>query len=155
GEPAMNHRTTALLLCLGGVVCGGLLGCGSAPNGGGETKKPPYKFIYPRYDKGVQDYVEYTGRTAAEKAVDVKARVTGPMKDDYNRGEKQEGKWIKKWEEGKWIKKWKEGKWIKEGKEGKRVKKGEPLFRIDPAPYQAQLEQAEAQARLAEKQVEN
>jgi multidrug efflux system membrane fusion protein len=72
----------------------------------------------------VQDYAEYTGRTAAIGSVDIKPRVTGPLLDSQL------------------------------FKEGEAVKKGQPLFQIDPKPYDAQFKQGEAQVTLYQAQVD-
>jgi RND family efflux transporter MFP subunit len=76
----VNYRPTAILLCLGVVSCGGLSGCRSTPETK-EDKKPECGVILPQSKGGIQDYVEYTGRTAAVGSVDVKARVTGFLKE--------------------------------------------------------------------------
>jgi multidrug efflux system membrane fusion protein len=76
----MNRRTDAVLLCLCLACGGGPLGCKSAPPAKGDNK-PEVSFLYPQSKDTVQDFVEYTGRTAAVAAVDVKARVTGFLKE--------------------------------------------------------------------------
>jgi multidrug efflux system membrane fusion protein len=118
----MTYRATAVILCLGVIFSGGPSGCGSKP----ETKasKPTEcSFVLPQSRKDIQDYVEYTGRTAAVGSVDIKARVTGFLLDTVL------------------------------FKEGDPVRKGQKLFEIDPTPYDAQLEQAEAQVGLYDAQV--
>jgi multidrug efflux system membrane fusion protein len=76
----VNCRTTTILLCLGVVSCGGLIGCRSTPETKAD-KKPECGVILPQSRGDIQDYVEYTGRTAAAGSVDVKARVTGFLKE--------------------------------------------------------------------------
>jgi multidrug efflux system membrane fusion protein len=78
----MSYRTTPIVLCLGGVFFSGLGGCRSNPEVKEETKKE-CKFILPQSKENIQDYVEYTGRTAAKESVDVKARVTGFLKQVF------------------------------------------------------------------------
>jgi multidrug efflux system membrane fusion protein len=59
---------------------GGLTGCRSTPEAK-EAKKTECGFIYPQSRGNIQDYVEYTGRTAAVKSIDIKARVSGFLKE--------------------------------------------------------------------------
>jgi multidrug efflux pump subunit AcrA (membrane-fusion protein) len=75
----MIHRTIPVILCLAVMFGGGLVGCGRKP-GTKEETKPECQVLYPESRPDVQDYVEYTGRTAAVASVDVKARVTGFLK---------------------------------------------------------------------------
>jgi multidrug efflux system membrane fusion protein len=98
-------------------------GCGSKVETK-EDKKIECGFVLPQMREGVQDYAEYTGRTAAVGSVDIKARVTGFLLDTQL------------------------------FKEGQEVQKGQKLFLIDPKPYDAQLKQAEAQVVLYQAQVE-
>jgi multidrug efflux system membrane fusion protein len=120
----MYYRTTAAILCLGVASLGGPAGCGPAPKAK-EDEPPECAVRHPEPREGVQDTVEYTGRTAAVKSVDVKARVTGFLK-----------------------------KRLPKELEGQEVRKGQELFLIDPEPYVAQLDQAEAQVGLYKAQVE-
>src|SRR5215813_13046702 len=60
----------------------------------------------------VTNFVDFTGRTSAVAAVDIRPRVTGYLLATKN-----------------------------PFKEGAEVKKGDPLFEIDPRPYEAQLKQ--------------
>jgi RND family efflux transporter MFP subunit len=66
----------ALLLAL----CAASAGCRSA-QGTKEENKPEVGYLSPVWSNTIQDQVEYTGRTAAVAAVDVKARVTGFLKE--------------------------------------------------------------------------
>ncbi len=118
----MTYRLAAPILCLGVVLAFGPTGCGPKAESK-EEKKTQCRFVLPQIKKNIQDYVEYTGRTAAVDSVDVKARVTGFLLE------------------------------TKFFKEGEAVKKGQELFLIDPAPYEAQLKQAEAQVGLYTAQV--
>jgi multidrug efflux system membrane fusion protein len=120
----MNYRTTSVILSLGVVFSGGLIGCGTTPKTKEEVP-PECSVTRPQSRKDIQDYVEYTGRTAAVKSVDVKARVTGFLK-----------------------------KRLPKELEGKEVRKDQELFLIDPEPYIAQLDQAIAQVGLYNAQVE-
>ncbi len=117
----MTYRMIGLVVSL--VLTVGLLGCGAKVQTK-EAKKIECGFVLPQSRPGVQDYGEYTGRTAAVGSVDVKARVTGFLLDTQL------------------------------FKEGEPVKKGQELFQIDPKPYDAQLKQAEAQVALYQAQVE-
>jgi membrane fusion protein, multidrug efflux system len=76
----MNSQTTAVLLCLSVVCCGGPIGCRPVSEAKSDNK-PECSFLYPQSKDTVQDFVEYTGRTAAVAVVDVKARVTGFLKE--------------------------------------------------------------------------
>jgi multidrug efflux system membrane fusion protein len=120
---AMKYRVIAQVLCLGVVFALGPIGCGPKPEAKAD-KKTECGFVLPQSRDNVQDYVEYTGRTAATGSVDVKARVTGFLLDTPL------------------------------FKEGEAVRKGQKLFLIDPKPYEAQLKQAEAQVGLYKAQVE-
>jgi multidrug efflux system membrane fusion protein len=119
----MTSRQIAGILCLGIVCTAGPIGCGSRP-ATKEDIKTEVNFVLPQWKDNIQDYVEYTGRTAAVGSVDIKARVTGFLLDTML------------------------------FHEGEAVTKGQKLFLIDPAPYDAQLKQAEAQVGLYEAQVE-
>jgi RND family efflux transporter MFP subunit len=86
---------------------------------------PPVVTVSPPLAREVTDYYEYTARTAAVDAVEVRARVSGYLVKVNFRGQ-----------------------------EGLVVKKGDLLFQIDPRPFQAVLDQAKGQvaqleARLA------
>lgn len=117
----MTNRMILRAWCL--VFLLAPIGCGSKTVTK-EDKKVEAGFVLPQLKPTVQDYAEYTGRTAAVGSVDIKPRVTGPLLDTPL------------------------------FKEGEAVKKGQPLFLIDPKPYDAQLKQAEAQVNLYEAQVE-
>ncbi len=119
----MTYRVIAHTLCLGLVIAIGPIGCGARPATKAD-KKTECGFVFPQSKENVQDFVEYTGRTAAVASVDVKARVTGFLLDTNF------------------------------FKEGEAVRKGQTLFLIDPTPYEAQLKQAEAQVGLYDAQVE-
>ncbi len=117
----MTFRLNVRVLSLVCAVV--LVGCGQKVETK-EDKKTECAFVLPQSKVGVQDYAEYTGRTAAVGSVDIKARVTGPL---------LETDWFK---------------------EGEVVSKGQKLFQVDPKPYDAQLRQAEAQVGLYKAQVE-
>ncbi len=127
----MTNRVTARIVCLGVLFAVGTSGCKSKPEAK-EDKKTECSFVLPQSKDNIQDFVEYTGRTAAVGSVDVKARVSGfllntdPQKFAIVAG----------------------GALVSAGplfKEGEVVRKGQKLFLIDPKPYDAQLKQAEAQ----------
>ncbi|OAI49019.1 hypothetical protein AYO44_01050 [Planctomycetaceae bacterium SCGC AG-212-F19] len=119
----MTFRVIAHALCLGLVFAVGPFGCGAKVETK-DDKKTECSFVLPQSKENLQDYVEYTGRTAAVGSVDIKARVTGFLLDTHL------------------------------FKEGAVVEKGQKLFQIDPKPYDAQLKQAEAQVGLYQAQVE-
>jgi RND family efflux transporter MFP subunit len=121
GRSAMTFRTIVPAGCL--VLFIALIGCGSKVETKAD-KKTECAFVLPQLKESVQDYAEYTGRTAAVGSVDIKARVTGFLLDTQL------------------------------FKEGEVVKKDQKLFLIDPKPYEAQLKQAEAQVGLYQAQVE-
>jgi multidrug efflux system membrane fusion protein len=113
-----------IVLGVGVVLAGALAGCQQGQEYGAKKAPPAFKVSHPAKDK-VTDYAEYTGRLVAKDAVDVKARVTGFLKDPT--------------------------KYFKEGDE---VKEDQVLFEIDPRPYEAQLAQAKAQINVYDAQVE-
>jgi multidrug efflux system membrane fusion protein len=123
GKSAMTYRRIARIVGLCGVLALGLIGCGAKPETK-EDKLTECSFVLPQMQENIQDYVEYTGRTAARDSVDIKARVTGFLLD------------------------------TEFFKEGQAVTKGQKLFQIDPEPYIAQLEQAQAQVGLYKAQVD-
>jgi multidrug efflux system membrane fusion protein len=78
----MNDRAIAVLVLTALMFAVGLSGCGSKP----ETRKEEKiqcRVVHPQKRKNIQDFVEYTGRTAAINSVDIKARVTGFLKNIY------------------------------------------------------------------------
>jgi multidrug efflux system membrane fusion protein len=119
----MMPRSIAVVACSYLVLVLGPLGCTTRQQAK-EDRRTEVSFIYPQQRDNIQDYVEYTGRTAATGTVDVKARVTGFLLDTQL------------------------------FKEGDPVTKGQKLFLIDSKPYDAQLKQAEAQVGLYKAQVE-
>jgi RND family efflux transporter MFP subunit len=75
----MSFRVSAVVLGIGIVCGGGAIGCGTRP-AAREDRKTECNVLLPQVKDNIQDYVEYTGRTAAVFSVDVKARVTGKLK---------------------------------------------------------------------------
>jgi multidrug efflux system membrane fusion protein len=118
----MSFRRVIHASCLLCIIAP--VGCGSKTETK-EDKKTECSFVLPQLKEAVQDYAEYTGRTAAVGSVDIKARVTGFLVDMPQLF-----------------------------KEGELVEKGQQLFLIDPKPYEAQLKQAAAQVELYKAQVE-
>jgi len=101
-----------------------LAGCKREPPALAATP-PPVVMVSPPVEREITDYYEYTARTAAVDAVEVRARVSGYLVKVNFRG-----------------------------REGAVVKKGDLLFQIDPRPFQAVLDEAKGQvaqleARLA------
>jgi multidrug efflux system membrane fusion protein len=86
--------------------------------------EPPVLPVSKPIQREVTNFIDFTGRTSAVAAVDIRPRVTGYLLQTKN-----------------------------PFKEGAEVKKGELLFEIDPRPYQAQLNQAENQVSLYEAQL--
>ena len=87
--------------------------------------EPPVLPVSQPVQREVTNFVDFTGRTSAVSAVDIRPRVTGyllPMKNPFT--------------------------------EGSEVTRGDLLFEIDPRPYQAQLHQAEGQVSLYEAQLQ-
>jgi multidrug efflux system membrane fusion protein len=76
----MILRTTALLPALYLAFCAGVVGCKTSQTTK-EESKPEVGYVHPTWSSTIQDQVEYTGRTAAVAAVDIKARVTGFLKE--------------------------------------------------------------------------
>ena len=120
----MTNRLIARILTFGVLLVVGPIGCGTKPQAAKEDKLTECSFVLPQMQENIQDFVEYTGRTAAKDSVDIKARVTGFLLDKqlFN--------------------------------EGQAVTKGQNLFLIDPTPYEAQLEQAQAQLGLYQAQLD-
>src|SRR5262245_40151291 len=56
--------------------CLALTGCARAPSEAPPEAAPPVAVSYP-VERGVTDYADFTGRTAAVDSVDVRARVWG------------------------------------------------------------------------------
>jgi multidrug efflux system membrane fusion protein len=104
---------TALILAAGG-------GCQRAPTQVAPAEPPALPVSHP-VQREVTNYVDFTGRTEAVEAVDIRPRVTGYLVRVPT-----------------------------PFKEGSDVKKGDLLFEIDPRPYQAQLDQAQGQVALNE-----
>src|SRR5438876_1446301 len=101
-----------------------LAGCKREPPALAATP-PPVVMVSPPVERKITDYYEYTARTAAVDAAEVRARVSGYLVKVNFRG-----------------------------REGAVVKKGDLLFLIDPRPFQAVLDEAKGQvaqleARLA------
>src|SRR5437588_254784 len=77
-RPLMSERW--LLVFLGMALPGALNGCRQAPLPQDSSKLPVFTVSRP-VRRAVTDYVEYTGRTAAVQADEIKARVTGLLED--------------------------------------------------------------------------
>ena len=76
-RPAISYRWLFVFLTLG--LLGAINGCRQgAPQG--SSKLPVFTVSVP-VQREVTDYVEYTGRTGAKEAEDIKARVTGLLVD--------------------------------------------------------------------------
>jgi membrane fusion protein, multidrug efflux system len=71
----MTHRWLLLVVLSMGPL-GAISGCRPAATAQGNTKLPVFAVAVP-IEREVTDYVEYTGRTAAVQAEEIKARVTG------------------------------------------------------------------------------
>jgi multidrug efflux system membrane fusion protein len=153
----MTSRWIALL-CLGLVLAAGPIGCGPKPETK-EDRKTECSYVLPQTRENIQDYVEYTGRTAAVNSVDIKARVTGFLLDSQwldlpEIGARTVGSLASPVGHGPLL----AASVLVPGraslfKEGEVVHQGQKLFLIDPRPYDAQLKQAEAQVGLYEAQV--
>jgi multidrug efflux system membrane fusion protein len=112
-----------LLAALAGLVL--LVGAGCQRSGPKVAEaEPPVLPVSKPIQRKITNYVDFTGRTSAVAAVDVRPRVTGYLQETKEHF-----------------------------KEGAEVKKGQLLFEIDPRPYQAQLNQAENQVALYEAQL--
>jgi multidrug efflux system membrane fusion protein len=75
----MSYRWP-LLVFLGMVLLGAINGCRQAALPQESSKLPVFTVSHP-VQREVTDYVEYTGRTAAKQAEEIKARVTGYLED--------------------------------------------------------------------------
>jgi multidrug efflux system membrane fusion protein len=76
----MSYRWTPAYVFLGMALIGALNGCRQAAGPQDSAKLPIFTVSQP-LEREVTDYVEYTGRTAAVQAEDIKARVTGFLVD--------------------------------------------------------------------------
>src|SRR6201984_2685459 len=76
----MSYRWTLILVFLGMALLGAINGCRQAAVPQDSSKLPVFTVSHP-VQREVTDYVEYTGRTAAVQAEDIKARVTGFLVD--------------------------------------------------------------------------
>ena len=112
---------------LAGLFCLWLLGCNRGQSQGPVVKPAAVRVAHPVVTD-ITDYEDITGRTESTSTVDLKARVTGYLKEDYLR-DKTEGKYSSS----------------KNGtREGKIVDKGQLLFVIDPEQYLAEKRRTEA-----------
>jgi multidrug efflux system membrane fusion protein len=112
-----------LLVLLTGLVLLVGVGCQRSTSQVAPAEPPVLPVSMPIH-REVTNFVDFTGRTSAVSAVDIRPRVTGyllEMKNPF--------------------------------REGSEVKKGDLLFEIDPRPYQAQLNQAEGQVSLYDAQL--
>ena len=75
----MSYRWL-LLVFLGMALLGAVTGCRQAALPQESSKLPVFTVSHP-VQREVTDYVEYTGRTAAVQAEEIKARVTGFLED--------------------------------------------------------------------------
>jgi multidrug efflux system membrane fusion protein len=152
----MTTRVTTPILCLGLVLAVGPIGCRQKPEAK-EDKKTECSFVLPQSKENIQEFVEYTGRTAAVASVDIKARVTGFLLGTELpvSGTSAVGLIGSPSAHGPILPA--SALVAKETplfNEGDIVHKGQKLFLIDPRPYDAQLKQAEAQVGLYNAQVD-
>ena len=76
----MNHRWPLIIAFLAINASGAITGCRQAAVSQENSKLPVFTVSQP-VEREVTDYVEYTGRTAAIQAEEIKARVTGFLMD--------------------------------------------------------------------------
>ena len=72
----MNSRWRSALFCFCLTWSGALIGCSHGPPQLAPAEPPAVPVSHP-VDRVVTDYVDFTGRTDAVQAVDIRARVTG------------------------------------------------------------------------------
>jgi membrane fusion protein, multidrug efflux system len=72
----MNPRERALLPCFWPALAGAIIGCSHGAPPLAEPEPPAFPVSHP-VSREVTDYVDFTGRTDAVQAVDIRARVTG------------------------------------------------------------------------------
>src|ERR1700722_18537648 len=77
--PAMSYRSLLLLFLSAGLL-GAINGCRQSALPQDGSKLPVFTVSLP-VQREVTDYVEYTGRTGAFQAEEIKARVTGFLMD--------------------------------------------------------------------------
>src|SRR5580658_8457317 len=78
-RPAMSYRWLLLVFMSMGFL-GAINGCRQAASPQDNSKLPVFAVSTP-VQREVTDYVEYTGRTGAKEAEEIKARVTGLLVD--------------------------------------------------------------------------
>jgi multidrug efflux system membrane fusion protein len=78
--PSATRCRWVFFLILGMGLWGAINGCRQAAAPQDNSKLPAFAVSHP-VQREVTDYVEYTGRTGAEKAEDIKARVTGILEE--------------------------------------------------------------------------
>jgi membrane fusion protein, multidrug efflux system len=93
------------------------VGCNRGQSQGPVVKPAAVRVANPVV-KDITDYEDITGRTESANAVDLKARVTGYLKEDYLRPKDLKSSQLTK--------------------EGKLVEEGKVLFVIDPDPFEAE-----------------
>jgi RND family efflux transporter MFP subunit len=152
----MNYRWPLLVFLSLGLL-GATYGCRQGTPPQDSAKLAAFTVSVPVQRK-VIDYVEYTGRTGAIQAEEIKARVTGYLEEtlfqdvpfpDLNASTL--GLLSSPLGQGPFL----AASALIPGKprEGAEIKKDTVLFRIDPRPYQAQYDQAKAQVGLYESQL--
>ena len=152
----MYHRCTLILLI--GSVLAALGGCHGQPAQVAPPQPPAVPVTRP-VQQEVTDYVDFTGRTDAVQALDVRARVTGylirmPFKEGSEvRGDGRPrgavgvvGLLAAPLGPGPLV----AAAFLFPG----QCQQGDLLFEIDPRPYQAQLDQAKGQVNLYQAQLE-
>jgi multidrug efflux system membrane fusion protein len=80
--PLATHCRCLFLLLLGTGLWGATGGCRQAAAPQDNSKLPVFAVSHP-VQREVTDYVEYTGRTGAVQAEDIKARVTGILEETH------------------------------------------------------------------------
>jgi multidrug efflux system membrane fusion protein len=146
------------LVVFGGIVLAALAGCHGQPSQVGSPQAPAVPVSRP-VQQEVTDYVDFTGRTDAVQAADIRARVTGylinmPFKEGSEvRGDGRPRTTVGAvgllaaplgWAPLLAAASLFPGQW----------QPGDLLFEIDPRPYQAQLDQARSQVNLAQARLE-
>jgi multidrug efflux system membrane fusion protein len=118
----MSYRWLLLVFLAVGLPAA-INGCRRAAAPADTSKLPSFAVSVPARRK-VTDTAEYTGRTGAVKGEEIKARVTGFLRETPT-----------------------------PFKEGAEIEKDTVLFKIDDRPYKAQFDQADAQVGLYESQL--
>ncbi len=147
-----THKTQAFTLCsLLLAISLFMLGCSRDKEQSDATMagqgKPLQVEVEPAVVQKVQDFREFTGRTAAADSVEIRARVSGYLLESPSSGITNSATTAPSSNA-------QQGNNSVRVHEGDLVDKGTLLFKIDPAPYELALEQARGSLSATQAQLE-